>query len=94
MAGTRICRNTYCNLLTGKDEFVERALIEGSHTSNFTFVVFYASTLALSSPGLYTDIDLQRASRLALELFVKGLKYAQLQAIFGSTLGSINALFE
>ena len=35
---------------------------------------------ALGPPGRYTDKNLQRATKLALELFVKGQKFGQLQA--------------
>ena len=33
--------------------------------------------LASGQPGMYTDVDLQRATRLALELFVKGQEHGQ-----------------
>ena len=36
-----------------------------------------ASASVLGLPGRYTDKDLQRATKLALELFVKGHKYGQ-----------------
>ena len=35
---------------------------------------------ALGPPGRYTDKNLQRATKLALELFVKGQEHGQLQA--------------
>lgn len=69
-------------------------LIKGSGTSNLTSAVFYAFTLALALaqapaltqtpapalglPSMYTNIDLQRATKLALELFFKGWEHSQL----------------
>ena len=39
-----------------------------------------APAFAPGPPGRYTDEDLQRATKLALELFVKGQEHGQLQA--------------
>ena len=66
----------------------------GSSTSEPTPTVSRAPTPALAQapapttapasapgpPGRYTDKDLQRATKLALESFVKGQEYGQLQA--------------
>ena len=74
MSGPRTCRNA------GK------ASTNGSGTSELTPAVFHAPTPAFASapgpPGRYTNEDLQKATKLALELFVKGQKYGQLQANF------------
>ena len=43
-----------------------------------------APTSASDPPGKYTDEDLQRATKLALELFVKGQEDGQFQANFAS----------
>ena len=39
-----------------------------------------APASASGPPGRYTDEDLQRTTKLALELFVKGQEHGQLQA--------------
>ena len=86
MAGPR----TYCNLLfSGKDKLTG-ALTKGNSTSavscapTFALAQTHASTpTPASTPGLlgrYTDKDLQKAIKLAIELFVKGQEYHQLQA--------------
>ena len=75
--------------LSGKDE-----LGEAPTKGNSTFAVSRTPTPALaqalaptsapasapSPPERYTDEDLQRATKLALELFVKGQEHGQLQA--------------
>ena len=60
------------------------ALTNSSGTTKPTPAVSYTFTpafvSALGPPERYTDKDLQRATKLALELFVKGQKHGQLQA--------------
>ena len=83
MIGLQTCRNP---VPAGKDELTEKVLIKGSGTSTFIPAVLYTpipilpqvpalvQALALT-PGLpsrYTDEDLQRATKLALKLFIKG----------------------
>ena len=81
MAGPQTRHNRF---LTDKDEFTRRAPTKASSTPTPIPVVFCAptpaSTQALAPaqasvpgpPGLYPDADLQRVTKLALELFVKG----------------------
>ena len=70
----------------GKDELVEEAPSEGNGTPTSTPAASRAPTPALAPasapgpPGKYTDEDLQRASKLALESFVQGQEHRQLQA--------------
>ena len=47
------------------------------HASALTLVLAFASILSLLNK--YTDEDLQRATKLALQLFVKNQKHGQLQ---------------
>ena len=92
MAGPRTC----CNLLPTNENKLARnalgALTEDSSTPTPTLVASRAPTpvsvpaptSAQASipglPGLYTYADLQKAIKLALELFVKNQEYGQLQA--------------
>lgn len=81
MAGSHTCYNFPS---TRKDKLAKntlRASTKGNGTSTLTFVAFWAPTLApapafaptptLVLPGLYMDVDLQRATKLALESFVQ-----------------------
>lgn len=76
MAGQWTCYNFAA---IGKNEFIERTSIEGSSTSTpsstQTFTPAQAFALANASvsglPSIYTNIHLQRVTKLALELFVK-----------------------
>ena len=82
MAGPRTCYNA------------GGAPTNGSGTSEPTFAVFCVPTptptqaptptpapaSALGSPKRYMDKDLQRTTKLVLELFVKGQEHGQLQA--------------
>ena len=58
------------------------APINGSGIPKPTFVVSCTFTPAPTSapgpPGRYIDKDLQKTTKLALELFVKGQEYSQL----------------
>ena len=81
--------HTRCNPSTGsKDELVSGAPIDNSGTPKPTPTVFYPLTLAPASasdpPGRYTNKDLQKATKLALKLFVKGQEHGQLWANFTS----------
>ena len=85
MAGAHACRNRLPP--ADKDELVEdapRAFIEGSGICTLTLAVSRASTPAsapafTSAPGLpgkYTNENLQKATKLAPELFVKGQEHS------------------
>lgn len=70
--------NTRCNLLSiGKDKLVGKAPFKDSDISTLIFATSKAPTLvftpvfALGLLGRYTDKDLQRATKLILELFVQ-----------------------
>ena len=86
MAGPR----TRCNPPLGDKDELAGALTEGNSTSLPSPVVSQAQTPAPTqapaptpAPGpleRYTDKDLQRATKLALESFVKGQEHGQLQA--------------
>lgn len=78
MAGLRTCRNS---APVGKNELIGRVFTEGSNIFTPTPAIFCALTPAfaptLGPPGMYTDMNLQKAIRLALKLFVKGQKHGQ-----------------
>ena len=81
---------TRCNFSLGGKDKLAKAFIK----RNSTPAVFraptpvpaqapaptLAPTSASGPPGRYTDEDLQRATKLALELFVKGQEHGQPQA--------------
>ena len=83
MAGPYTCCGYWSNLLpTGKDELAKdapRAPTKSSDIRTRIFAVSRASTPALTpgSSDRYTDEDLQRATKLALESFAKSHKYGQ-----------------
>ena len=81
MAGPRNCRSLQSNSLpTSKDELAEGALeasTKSSDTVTLTPAISLAPVPALGMPGLYMDVNLQRATKLALKLFMKGQKYGQ-----------------
>lgn len=95
---------TRCNsTFVSKDKLI-RDILE-AHTRNngiFTLIsiVFCAFTLALAQtpaliPGLssmYPNLNLQKATKLVLELFVKSQEYKQLRASTGSCNCSFKAL--
>lgn len=95
---------TRCNFtFVSKDELTGDIL--EAHTRNsgiFTLIsiVFCAFTLALAQtptliPGLssiYLNLNLQKATKLALELFIKSQEYEQLQASIGSCNCSFKSL--
>ena len=56
--------------LTGENKLVKRAPTEGSDTSTPIPITFPTLIPALGLPSIYIDMDLQRATRLALELFI------------------------
>lgn len=74
MAGPRTCRNVI--LPAGKNEFAERAFTKSSDTffpTSATFRAFILVYAPVSGPlSRYIDENLQRATKLALELFVQG----------------------
>lgn len=72
---------TCCYLaFVGKDELAATACTEGSGTlsptptvcSNPTFTPAQTPISALGLLNMFTDMNLQKATKLALELFVKG----------------------
>ena len=87
MAGSRTCCSPWSNPPpTGKDELAggaPRAPTKGSgiptpiSAASRALTPAPAPTFAPGLPGLYTDMDLQRATKLALKLFVKGQKHGQ-----------------
>lgn len=83
MTGLQTCYNLAS---IGKDELAKRAHIKGNSTftSASAQVPAPAQTpaLALSLLGIYTDVNLQRATKLVLKMFIKDQKYSQLQANF------------
>lgn len=67
----------------GKNKFTRKAQTKNSRTSTFitTFFIFYASTIALIfafalnlvfSRNMYIDVNLEKSTKLALELFIQG----------------------
>ena len=88
MAGPRICRSPRCNLPPGGEDKLAGsppgAPTEGSNTPTPSPPVSWAQTPAdapapTPAPprGTYTDADLQRATKLALDSFIQGQAYAQ-----------------
>ena len=88
MAGPRTCRNPP---FAGKRELAGQAAIKGSGNPSPPLASSCVPTPAPAQaeeapvpapgrPGKYTDKDLQRNTKLALELFVKAQEYGQLQA--------------
>ena len=81
MAGPRIRRNPPP---ADKDELAGGVSSEGGGIPTLTSTTSKALTPALvpastlGPPGKYTDEDLQRATKLALELFVQGQEHGQL----------------
>lgn len=77
MAGPRTWRNPSP---VGKDKLARKTPSKGSGIPTSTPTVFCASISAPTQdpapapglPGIYTHVDLQRATKLALKLFVKG----------------------
>ena len=85
MAGPQARRNA--SPPAGKDELagdVPGVPIKGSGTHTLTLAAFRAPTLApapVPGPlGRYTDENLQRATKLALDSFVRGQEHGQIQA--------------
>lgn len=82
MAGLRTSRNF---APVDKDKLTKGAHITDSSIVSLIFTFFHALTPALaqisaSNPGLsdiYTDVNLQKAIKLALKLFVKSKKYGE-----------------
>lgn len=77
MAGPRTRRSPRNNPpLTGEDELAgdaPEAPTKGSSTP--TSAPAQVPTSVPGPTGMYTDVDLQRATRLALESFVKGQEH-------------------
>lgn len=82
MAGPRTWRNPSP---VGKDKLTGKTPSKSSDTPTSTSIISCASISAPtqnpapapSQLGMYTNVDLQRATKLALELFVKGQKHGQ-----------------
>lgn len=89
MAKTHLRYCFYYNLLlNGKNKLAENALkafIKSNSIATLTLIIFYVFTYALdqalilSLPEIYINTNLQKTSKLALELFIKGQKYGKLQ---------------
>ena len=81
MAGLYIYYNPFFG---GKNKLTEAFIKENSTFSHFS-IVFWVKTLtltqayALSLSKRYINKNLQKTTKLALELFIKGQKYGQLQ---------------
>ena len=80
MAGPRIRRNLF---LGGKNKLARAFIKENSILAVFCSSTpapaqALALTLAAGLLGRYTNKDLQRATKLALELFVKSQEHSQL----------------
>lgn len=84
--------------LVGEDKFAEDVTTKDSNTPTLSLAISCPQTpasaqvpiFAPSLPGMYTNINLQKATRLALELFIKGQEYGQFQA----NSPSFNCLFK
>ena len=87
MTGPRTCRSPHRNLPPGgKNKLAggpPEAPTKGSNTPTPSLPISQAQTLAdVSAPtptpsgGIYIDVDLQKAIKLALELFVQGQAHA------------------
>ena len=88
MAGPRTCRNAGGAPINDRNISVSKPAVSCTPTPALAQTLALAqapapvSASAPSSPGRYTDKDLQKATKLALELFVKGQEYGQLQRNF------------
>lgn len=73
---------THCGnfLFVSKDKLVDKAPIKSSNMNTLILVVFciptFASILA-SSGDMYTNMDLQKATKLAIKFFIQDQAYAQ-----------------
>lgn len=73
MARLKICHNL---TLISKDKLVRKVFTESNNIFNpisatsKAFIPIFASIFALSFSGIYTNIDLQKTTRLTLKLFV------------------------
>lgn len=74
MTSLYICLNF---TFVGKNELVEETHTKGNKILTPILAVSFAQTptAAPGLPSLYTDFDLQKATKFALELFVKGQKH-------------------
>lgn len=86
MTGSRICRNL---TLTSKDKLDEDALrapTKSRGTFTFTSTVSQASTpisVPVPAPillGIYTNVNLQKTTKMILELFVESQKQGQVNS--------------
>ena len=79
-------RTQYNPPFAGKDKLVRKASFKSSGMSTLIFAVsraftpVFAPAFALGLSDRYMDKDLQRITKLALESFVQGQEYGQLQA--------------
>lgn len=72
-------------LLISKDKFARNTLRAPINSNSIFFIIpvsfcafIFAFALGLSK--LYTNVDLERAIKLALKLFIKGQKYSQVNS--------------
>ena len=75
MAGPRICHNAGGTLIDNSGTPVPTPAVSRPPTRASAQTP--ASAPVPGPPGRYTDVDLQRAIKLALELFVKGQLHGQ-----------------
>ena len=73
MAGSCTYRNT------GRDPTNDSGTLVSTSTVSCILTPALVFASISGPPGKYTDKDLQRATKLALELFVKGQEHGQLQ---------------
>lgn len=71
--------STCCNsALIDKDKLVKKAPTKGSSSFTPIFATFKASILASTSvlQSIYTNVDLQKVNRLALEVFIQNREHS------------------
>lgn len=83
MADPGACHNP---LPASKDKFAEKALIDSSNIPVISYALIpalpQALTPAVDPPNLYTSDDVQKTTKLALELFVRGQEHGKFQTNF------------
>lgn len=94
---------TYCNFFLGGKDKLARALNKGNSTLlSFPIITLaqtptWTQTLALvpasvpGLPGIYTNMDLQKVTKLALKFFIKSQEYGQLQVNTAFCICSLKA---
>lgn len=85
MTSSRTCRSFCRNFLpTGKNKLASGAFTKSRSTNTPIVIIFYLFTLALAPAlalaptffrGMYTNINLEKATKWVLKLFVKSQKH-------------------